>query len=69
MARILVSFYNFARDDKDFNIMPPFYESFVNGLKNAGNDVLCFFHKTFTRKFAESIPEEYKNRITDFNPD
>ena len=69
MARILVSFFNFARDDKDFNIMPPFYESFVNGLTSAGNDVLCFFHKTFTRKFAESIPEEYKNRITDFNPD
>ena len=69
MARILVSFFNFARDDKDFNIMPPFYESFVNGLKSAGNDVLCFFHKTFTRKFAESIPEEYKNRITDFNHD
>ena len=69
MARILVSFYNFAIGDKDFNIIPTFYSSFINGLKMSGNDVLCFFHKTVNRQFIENIPNEYENKIITFNPD
>lgn len=69
MARIFISFYNFARDPQDFNIMPPFYEAFVSGLRDAGNEILCFFHKTVNRAFEECFPEEYKYKLLGFNPE
>ena len=42
MAKIFVALNNMCRLPDDFCAMPPFYESFVNGLKDAGNEVLCF---------------------------
>lgn len=69
MAKIFVALYNFGRKKEDFNAFPPFYESFVYGLKEAGNDVLCFHQKTFTRSFDNPIPVEQARIIKNFNPE
>ena len=42
MANVFIAMYNFGRDPNDFYKMPPFLESFLNGFKDAGNNVLCF---------------------------
>lgn len=68
MARIFVSFYNFAYHKKDPYIMPPFYETFVNGLKDAGNDVLYFFEKA-TSFFGDAIPADVLEKVKKFDPD
>lgn len=68
MAKIFVSFYNFAYHDKDPYIMPPFYETFVNGLKDAGNDVLCFFEKSASF-FDDKIPSDVLEKVKKFDPD
>jgi len=68
MARVFVAFYNFGRKKDDFDAMPPFYESFVSGLKDAGNEVLCFHQKTFTRSFDGVIPPEEERIIKRFDP-
>lgn len=69
MARIFVAMYNFCRKPDDFEAMPPFYESFINGLKCAGNQVLCFHHKTFKRAFENEIPDPIRQLLKDFNPE
>ncbi len=69
MARIFVSLYNFCRRIESFEAMVPFYESFLDGLKKAGNDVLCFQHKTFDRQFQEAMPNSIRQKIIDFNPE
>lgn len=68
MAKIFVSMYNFAYHKNDPYILPPFYETFVNGLKAAGNKVLCFFEKS-AALFNEEIPEHVLVKIKDFDPD
>lgn len=69
MAKVFVAMYNFGKDTGDFYKMPPFLEAFVYGLKNAGNQVLCFQHKTYGRDFNEKIPAEYENKLKQFVPD
>lgn len=69
MAKIFVSLYNFGRKKDDFHAFPPFYESFIHGLKDAGNEVLCFHQKTFTRSFDSEIPPIQSQIIKSFNPD
>lgn len=69
MAKIFVALYNFGRKKDDFDAMPPFYESFINGLKDAGNDVLCFHQKTYTRDFEGEIPALQKRILMKFNPE
>ena len=67
MARIFVALYNFANKKDDFNTMPPFFESFLKGLKDAGNQVLCFHHKTYGRQFNSEIPSDIKNKVKNFD--
>ena len=69
MAKIFVSLYNFGRHPEDYNMMPPFFESFLNGLKDAGNQVLCFQHKIYRREFIGRIPSRYRTKIMEFKPD
>lgn len=69
MAKVFVSMYNFARHKDDYTIMPPFYETFVNGLKNAGNDVLCYFHKNFYMDFSGEMPKEVFEKFKSFDAD
>ena len=69
MANILISMYNFARDPKDYNVMPPFYEGFVQGLLGAGNNIFCFFHKDYNYDFSGDIPEILLQDLRGFSPD
>ena len=69
MARILVSLRNGWRRPDDFNAMPPFYETFLKGLKEAGNDVFCFQHKEYNRDFSMPIPDEMSKIIKQFDPE
>lgn len=69
MAKIFIAFYNLGRKKGDFNAMPPFYESFINGFKRAGNDVLCFHQKNFYRSFDMNVPEVQVEIIKRFDPD
>lgn len=68
MARIFIAMQNVA-GKTGLNVMPPFYEAFVNGLKKYGNDVLCFHFNTVRREFVSVIPDSIKNKIIEFNPD
>ena len=69
MANILVSMYNFARDPQNYNVMPPFYEAFVEGLRKAGNNVFCFFHKKYDMDFSGKIPFSLQEAMKRFSPD
>lgn len=70
MARIFVALYNFCRIPEDYCAMPPFFESFIKGLAEAGNEVKCFQTKKVTnRGFEEEIPEAYRNMLKQFDPD
>lgn len=70
MAKIFVSFYNFCKIADDYTAMPPFFESFFHGLKDSGNEVLCFQTKcTTNRGFDKEMPKQYAEMLRDFNPD
>lgn len=73
MSRIFITMYNpmynLARKKNDRHILPPFYETFLEGLKDAGNTVLCFHHETSGRNFNTEIPEELLKELLKFNPD
>lgn len=70
MAKVFVALYNFCRHPKDYTAMPPFFESFLNGLKEAGNDVCCFQTKKVTnRGFEQDIPEKMREMVLKFDPD
>lgn len=68
MAKIFVAMQNVA-GKTGLNVMPPFYEAFVNGLKEHGNDVLCFHFNTIRRQFVSVIPDCIKNQMIEFDPD
>lgn len=67
MPKIFVAMHNFARTSDPY-VMPPFYEAFLNGLKEAGNEVFCFF-ENFSRSFEEEIPHNILKKIKSFDPD
>lgn len=69
MARILVSLRNGWRRPDDFNAMPPFYETFLKGLRDAGNNVFCFQHKEYHRDFSNKMPESMIKIIKQFDPE
>ena len=64
MAKVFVSMFNAVRNPDNYCAMPPFYESFLQGLKDQGNEILCFFHKNFARDFSEEMPEFLKALLT-----
>lgn len=68
MANILVAFYNGIIDAENPNAIPIFYESFIEGLDKAGNNVYMLTHPYFGMDFGE-ISEELKQQIQNFKPD
>lgn len=70
MAKVLVAFYN-GIDSNDINAIPCFYESFIEGLRKAGNDVLVFTQPFFGLAEYDNIDEcpDVKRNIIDFNPE
>lgn len=70
MAKILVSLYNnFIKQTDKIDVLPPFYEGFLKGLKELGNEVLCFVYKDWGKDFSTDIPNEIEKKIRSFNPD
>ena len=67
MARVLVGVFSPIYDG-DNCAVPCFYESFVDGLKSFGNNVLVFVFDKFSADFG-GVPENVKNSINEFNPD
>ena len=68
MANIFVAFYNGIVDEENSNAIPIFYESFIEGLDKAGNNVYIVTHPYFGMDFGE-ISEELKHQIQGFKPD
>ena len=68
MAKIFLAFYNGIRSSKDKNAMPIFYETFIKGLENAGNEVFAIMHSFWNKDFDE-IPPLLLEEIKSFNPD
>ncbi len=71
MARVFVALNNFCRIKEDYCAMPPFFESFLHGLQDAGNDVKCFQTKAIAGidRFKSEMPDEYTDMLKEFNPD
>lgn len=67
MARIFISFYNAIGTD-DPKVMPCFYETFIRGLLNSGNEVLVETTEIWNANTPE-CPSEIAKKIKDFNPD
>lgn len=71
MAKIFVALNNFCRIPENYSAMPPFYESFVNGLKDAGNEVKCFQTKIVSghKRCEGEVPQELAGILSAFCPD
>ena len=65
MAKIFVAFYNGLMN---INRLPIFYETFLDGMRKAGNEMLVEMHPYFNKDF-HGIPEDKRRKIDDFNPD
>jgi hypothetical protein len=69
MSKIFLSFFNgICIQDKQEYRIPAFYESFINGLRNFGNDVFLFYSSAWNKNFG-TIPRKLLKEIKDFNPD
>lgn len=70
MSRILVAFYNGIKSERNPNAIPIFYESFLNGLCKAGNEVKTYAHNYFGNIEWGSIEKnpEVKKEVMDFDP-
>lgn len=66
MANIVVSICNPLVIHKGIY---PYFETFLNGLKNAGNNVLCFEKIRHDLQLKEELPQKYKKQIQAFKPD
>lgn len=68
MARIFVSFFNAVKDGE--SAMPAFYESFLEGLRKHGNELLVYHHMYFNgEEFKKNIPDAHKKELVIFDPD
>lgn len=68
MANIVVSWHNqilFANK----NARSCFYQAFIDGLKEAGNNILVFENLKFIKNIDLDIPEIYYEKIIKFKPD
>ena len=68
MAKIIMAFFNGIKDANNPDAMPIFYESFLQGLFDTGNDVFVLSHPFWGRDFGDIEPE-LKQQIQDFEPD
>ena len=69
MAKIFLTFFNGLKNENDKYAIPIFYESFINGLKDNGNEVFALIHKEWSKSWNENIPQDLLNRIKEFSPD
>ena len=69
MSKILITFFSNLRDSSGRQLIPCFYESFIDGLIKNGNDVLVIRHKYFNRDFEVDCDLRVKKVIEKFKPD
>ncbi|MBQ9281040.1 MAG: glycosyltransferase [Treponema sp.] len=74
MANIVIGLRNFLQKD-NFNqntyieVFPPYYEAFLNGLRDAGNNVIVFQAKKVRKEIVSDIPQDFLGKIKNFKPD
>lgn len=70
MAKIFLSFYNAIKDPSNEHAMPGFYESFIKGLAEAGNEVMisAFSPQNVCWDFPEP-PKDIEEKVRNFSPD
>lgn len=68
MAKIFLSFFNGIDNKEDLTAIPCFYESFISGLSEAGNEVFVYSHKNFCSEY-DAIPLLLLRDIQDVDPD
>lgn len=68
MANIFISFYNPIDDFSGEPKILSFYESMINGLSEAGNNLLIHMTSLGFCEFP-AAPAEFKSRVVSFNPD
>ncbi len=79
MARVLLAFHNhllyrFSEIEKKSvkNAFPPFFENFIKGLQEAGNELLvynCGSALFWNKDLPENCPKDIKKQIQDFDPE
>lgn len=70
MAKVFLAFFNGTKRANEPNAMPIFYEAFIKGLQDSGNDVFAVMHSNWNADFLKNgIPETLLNDIKLFNPD
>jgi len=79
MVKILIAFHNHllykrnlldSQNNQDY--IPAFYEGFIRGLSDAGNDLLVYNHAVlhfWNDNIVPSIDEDTEHEILEFNPD
>jgi len=68
MAKVLLAFFNGIMNGDIPHAMPCFYEAFIHGLREYGNDLLVYHHNCFNTSFS-ALPKYIKNEIDTFRPD
>ncbi len=68
MAKIFLAFFNGIKGAQDPNAIPLFYEGFIKGLQENGNEVFAIMHNHWSMNF-DSIPPALLQDIKEFNPD
>ncbi|MBE6452195.1 MAG: glycosyltransferase family 1 protein [Alphaproteobacteria bacterium] len=69
MVNIVIGLNNFLMSSDNPSARPPFYDAFLSGLKNAGNNVLCFERQNYKPIISDEIPDNYLEIIKKFKPD
>lgn len=69
MANVVVAMHNFLLNKANLNACPPFYDTFTQGLKDAGNNILCFQMNYRNNINTQKIPQKYLDKIKRFKPD
>ena len=69
MSKIFISFFNGINAPENPNAMPCFYETFIGGLKESGNDLLIYSDNKFFGEDFKKIPQKLLNQLKEFNPD
>ncbi|MBR5882011.1 MAG: glycosyltransferase family 1 protein [Mailhella sp.] len=68
MAKILLAFFNGIMNADSPQAMPCFYEAFIQGLRENGNDLLVYHHDRFNASFS-ILPDDIRKEIETFAPD
>ena len=67
--RIFCSFWNGSRDPRDFLKLPHYYEGLLNGLRDAGNQVLYYCPPFWCAEYSSDAPQSLLDAIRAFDPE